>query len=560
MRKDVKKVKVLTIRRLTRNLSKLKSKKGKEELIQKNQRRAQRLLEEIHTIKKLRPDDVTKTALQKEINFEKVCKKPNSTIETRALARLATHPLLKQKISTIKDAVKAFKEARKIAAEQEAKMEETYQHDEPVQTVGIDTDKQCKQKKTKQNQTAKDSKKIEENSLDNPPCKTLLKETDCVTSNEQHEEKILDSHSGLKQASLTIPKAEMKIVEGVPEKPTSITVPKVSAEWKIVEGIPEMPASLTVPKVSAERKIVGGVPGKPASLTVPKVSAERKIVEGVTEKPASLTVPKVSAEQKIVEGVPGKPASLTVPKVSDEWKIVEGVPGNPASLTVPKISTEKKPVVGVPEKQRENKIENKSTLGKKNPVRESGSDSSDIEDSDNEEKEYFDDSTEERFYKQSSGFEDSDSDSEDDFFIGKVRRTKKKKSSKKPPADKVEEEKLPTETTKPAAGVMKSQKGNPAPKSVKLESVFCTSLSNTKQKSSIMTREPKLPPVRNKQAVFPQASKFVKKPQAARNGNCTMKSQGKPEPALHPSWEASRKRKAQSQIAVFQGKKIVFHD
>lgn len=59
---------------------------------------------------------------------------------------------------------------------------------------------------------------------------------------------------------------------------------------------------------------------------------------------------------------------------------------------------------------------------------------------------------------------------------------------------------------------------------------------------------------------FPQAPKFVKKPQAGRNRNSMMKSQGKPEPTLHPSWEASRKRKAQSQIAVFQGKKIVFDD
>ncbi|CAI9538803.1 unnamed protein product [Staurois parvus] len=205
----------------------------------------------------------------------------------------------------------------------------------------------------------------------------------------------------------------------------------------------------------------------------------------------------------------------------------------------------------------ENKIENKSRLVKKTPVRESGSDSSDIEDSDNEDKEYFDDSTEERFYKQSSGFEDSDSDNEDDFFIGKVRRTKKKKSSKKPPADKVEEN-LPAETTTPSAGGMESQKGNPAPKTVKLESVFCTSLSNTKQKSSFVKREPKLPPLRNKKAVFQQAPKLVKKPQAARNS--MVKSQSKPEPALHPSWEASRKRKEQSQIAIFQGKKIVFDD
>ncbi|XP_018426586.1 PREDICTED: serum response factor-binding protein 1 [Nanorana parkeri] len=469
MRKDVKKVKVLTIRKLTRNISKLKSKKGTEELIQKNQRRAQRLLEEIHTIKKLRPDDVTKIALQKEINFEKVCKKPNSTVETRAVARLATHPLLNKKISTIKDAIKAFKEARINAEEQEDKSEETSKPDEPAQIAKTNTKKQCKDK-TKQNRkpeatkpeatkpeatkpeaTKPEATKPEAESLHNLPCKRIHEETDLVACNQRYKEDALGSQNGQ----------------------------------------------------------------KPASLSVPKVSPERKLVEVVPEKPASLTTPKVSAERK--------------------------------------------PGAGVPKKQAlENKIENKSRLGKKTPVNESGSDSSDIEDSDKEDKEYFDDSTEERFYKQSSGFEDSDSDGENDFFIGKVRRTKKRKSSKNSSEDKVEKEKLPTDTTKPSAGGRECQKGNSAPKTAKLESVFCSSLSDTKRKSSFMKRETKLPPVWSKTAVVPQAPKLVKKPQAARNS--AWKSQSKPETALHPSWEASKKRKEQSQIAVFQGKKIVFDD
>ncbi|XP_067424901.1 serum response factor-binding protein 1 [Emydura macquarii macquarii] len=113
MRKEVKKARVLTIRRLTRHIAKLKLKKGSEDVVLKNQRRAERLLEEIHAMKEIKPDQVTKLALGREINFEQVCKKPNSTATDRAMARLATHPLLKTKIADIKAAVKAFKDARR---------------------------------------------------------------------------------------------------------------------------------------------------------------------------------------------------------------------------------------------------------------------------------------------------------------------------------------------------------------------------------------------------------------------------------------------------------------
>ncbi|XP_070598968.1 serum response factor-binding protein 1 [Erythrolamprus reginae] len=116
MRKEVKKIRVLTIRKLTRHIAKLKGKKGTEDEVLKNQRRAQRLLEEIHAMKEIKLDQVTKSALGKEIDFEIISKKPNSTARERAIARLASHPSLKTKITNIKAAVEDFKNARQKPA------------------------------------------------------------------------------------------------------------------------------------------------------------------------------------------------------------------------------------------------------------------------------------------------------------------------------------------------------------------------------------------------------------------------------------------------------------
>uniref|UniRef100_A0A8C6S4V4 Serum response factor-binding protein 1 n=1 Tax=Neogobius melanostomus TaxID=47308 RepID=A0A8C6S4V4_9GOBI len=112
MRKEVKRVRALIIRKLTRHISALKKKKGKDADIERNQRRVARLLEEIHAIKTLVPDKVTKTALQENLIFEQVCKDPESSISDRAIARIATHPQFSKKIDGIKAAVKVFKEER----------------------------------------------------------------------------------------------------------------------------------------------------------------------------------------------------------------------------------------------------------------------------------------------------------------------------------------------------------------------------------------------------------------------------------------------------------------
>lgn len=59
LRKEVKRVRALIIRKLTRQISGLKKKKGKEMEIERNQRRADRLLKEIHAMKALVPDVVS---------------------------------------------------------------------------------------------------------------------------------------------------------------------------------------------------------------------------------------------------------------------------------------------------------------------------------------------------------------------------------------------------------------------------------------------------------------------------------------------------------------------
>uniref|UniRef100_A0A3P9PUQ9 Serum response factor-binding protein 1 n=1 Tax=Poecilia reticulata TaxID=8081 RepID=A0A3P9PUQ9_POERE len=124
MRKEVKRVKALIIRKLTRQIVTLKRKKGKEAEMERNQRRAARLLEEVHSMKKLALDGVTKTALQKDLNFERVCKNPKSTMLERAMARIASHPQFRKKIESIRAAVKDFREERTKARKQEEKNED----------------------------------------------------------------------------------------------------------------------------------------------------------------------------------------------------------------------------------------------------------------------------------------------------------------------------------------------------------------------------------------------------------------------------------------------------
>lgn len=235
---------------------------------------------------------------------------------------------------------------------------------------------------------------------------------------------------------------------------------------------------------------------------------------------------------------------------------------------------------------------------------------SDAVSSDNEAKEYFDDSTEERFRKQSSQSEESD---DDDFFVGKVSKFKKKKKKKQMGVEKEKVNKAPEDTVGSADTLgprdkLQSQldelESRLKCKATALQSVFCSSLTRTKAGRGADPRKGGGPT--EHQGKLRAASRvkgdYLDKQPIKGQGMSTSQSRSKfsqpcpdrghPEShgkeaggrgrgrggtqsgkdqrgggvfshqlPLHPSWEASKKRKEQQgQILAFRGKKIKFDD
>ncbi|XP_020788420.1 serum response factor-binding protein 1 [Boleophthalmus pectinirostris] len=452
MRKEVKRVRALIIRKMTRQIGALKKKKGKDVDIERNQRRAARLLEEIHAIKSLVPDLVTKMALQKKLNFEQVCKDSKSSISDRALARIATHPQFNKKIEEIKAAVKTFKEERSKEGKPGGKM-------------------QKKADKTKKQSPSPNSEK---------------------------ESDVEVNKTG-----------------------TSIT-----SKIDIVEVCYEGPCH-----------------------SFPEGQVELKFHQ--TETQTANTNKKESPVKDIVK-------SKRLNKCEKN------------------INTAK--MLEVPPK----------------PSMEAMEAESDLELSDSE-KEYFDDSTEERFHKQSSG---ESEESDNDFFVGKVNKFKKKKKTKVA-EDKTIENTLENKSNNLQTNKVQSEldelESRLKSKSNSLKSVFCPSLARSKtskgagkvarkfggqdkckdgvgrnkdfSKDTNFQKQFKGKHSDGEKAFGKEQKKFGGRGQAkehirpkdTRGGNM-FPHQASQQP-LHPSWEASKKRKEQQgQILAFQGKKIKFDD
>uniref|UniRef100_UPI0037E90EC3 serum response factor-binding protein 1 n=1 Tax=Semicossyphus pulcher TaxID=241346 RepID=UPI0037E90EC3 len=467
MRREVKRVRALIIRKLTRQIRALKKKKGKDTEIERNQRRAARLLEEIHAMKVISPDLVTKTALHKNLNFIQLCQNPKSTISDRAVTRIATHPQFNKRIEEIKAALKAFKGERSKAGRQEGMVKGHTK----VGNINPDSpDNMRERQSTKEEEITVEQRGIIEN---------------------EEDDSILEVNN-----NATVAKLENKT-----HKPTN------SAE--VLEN-------KNVRRPSIKRSEV------------------KEIIKNTTQaQDAEKTYSLNSAPE-------------VTPKKKDEEE-------------------------------------------------------SDCELLDDEEKEYFDDSTEERFHKQSSQSEVSDDD--DDFFVGKVNKFKKKKQ--KNVEGKREVKADTTDQVQSELDVVESQL---KAKATLFQSVFCSSLSAPKPESAGRRRDRDT--FRSQEvggscpnSGFNKESKFQKQEKGTEcNSESTYKpciSSSHPESrprgfpsfnrrrgrgrvdvikqkvhsyggvfchqaqnqALHPSWEASKKRKEQQgRILAFQGKKIKFDD
>ncbi|XP_036371841.1 serum response factor-binding protein 1 [Megalops cyprinoides] len=508
MRKEVKRARALIIRKLTRQIAKLKKKKGKEAEVEKNQRRAARMLEEIHEMKTLKPDHVTKTALQKNLSFEKVCKNPNSTLSDRALARIATHPQISKKILEIKAAIKAFKDERRKPAE--GKQATKSVKDPEIEAV-------------KSDDTGSDDDD----------------DDDGIEEEEESEDREEEEDEGEEE--------EKEEVNGATKDKQSHTA--------------DDPADRTCSDIKS---------------TAPLQESQEAQVQS-EGKSETLMDQEGSFEAACLP----KTAPITEVKAAQE-------------------RTAKKP----PSQRSVSRVEIKD------PVIVEEKEESDLELSDDEgEKEYFDDSTEERFRKQSSQSEGSDE--EDDFFLGKVRKFKKRKTKPGEDEEKRGSHEGKTAVIKEPTADTETQ-GKQDSNPMKLQSVFCSTLSGSKGtfgKGGKGPREVSKPPrfqnVKRGPDGSQRSSKFQnrggglgKKPMPSRFQNQKKGDphvapwpqdkgpaapKGRPQfekqmdrrggagkvsnpsqqtqQALHPSWEASKRRKEQqAQITAFQGKKIKFDD
>ncbi|KAG7325802.1 hypothetical protein KOW79_010727 [Hemibagrus wyckioides] len=674
MRAEVKRVKVLIIRKLTRQIAVLKKKKGTEADLERNQRRAARLLEEIHVLKALAPDSVTKAALQSDISFEKVCQKKESSLSERATARIATHPEFSKKIQSIKNAVKAFKTERISAERKEKKSRDDEQQeresgldseneegsdddddDEEEEDKASDDDASFQKvqkadeeqlnEPTKQNKdpvTAKESRSetgsvpaevvrmrkevkklrvliirnltqqiaaLKKVKADDPELKGNMECAARLQKEVQVLRTLLPDHVTTRalEGSIDMEKVFQDPESSVLERATA----RIATHARFVKKLQDVKQAIEEEKIKAAK---AGGENKDASEMMKAENSDGEVededeeeeeeeeageddddedeeevagddgddkeeeVKASDEEEEKVKLKETNQTLKVIprSNLGKPPADTKLASAKENPKIVElekavRSPLKPKSSPKPAV----KAVQSLPSKSKEAApqppVKHVSKPDTKKPETRKDTEESDLSDSE-EEKEYFDDSTEERFHKQSSYSEQSD---DDDFFLGKVSKLKKKKSDTAPRPEKTNDSNKPRE---------KEVKETPQ---FKMQSVFCSTLSKSNTSSQKGKHSaPKPPPFPNQKRdekpswVKSQGPGRERRPPGFKNqtpGSGRGEKTGRPafdrkntpankagkhsQQALHPSWEASRKRKEQqAQITAFQGKKIKFDD
>nr|XP_046181478.1 LOW QUALITY PROTEIN: serum response factor-binding protein 1 [Oncorhynchus gorbuscha] len=522
MRKEVKRVRALVIRKLTRQMADLKKKKGKEEDLERNRRRVGRLLEEIHAMKTLKPDPVTKAALHKNLSFEFVCKNPKATISDRAVARIATHPQFSKKIDTIKAAIKAFKDERMSVEKGD-------------------------QKETVRKQPLKVVEVIEQ------PRDSDGGGGGGVEGEEGDEEEMDEEEDGT-------PADEEE--DGTPAESLTVDEPAVLEKQpvdKTVRVTEEDDVSTIENKESAIENTVADP--QPTEMS----EAVKTLLDSST--PFTIEAPQVVPTKNIV-------TMKNTPQKQVVQKLTKDTPATQKTQD--------------PKPQKVTKLQNKDVKNKQDDEEDSDDDheeeESDLESSDDE-KEYFDDSTEERFHKQSSQSDESDND---DFFLGKVNKFKKKSDATTAPpvggegkSSELGKNPLlePLESLKPHQTELDELE---ARLNSKGKSIFCSSLSGSRG-----GRGRGRGAGRGMGRGGGRGGDFKNRGRGGNDGPSrgpgshdggsgrgrgetggNGKAEASPPPlhlspqqALHPSWEASKKRKEQqTAVVAFQGKKIKFDD
>ncbi|KAK9957274.1 hypothetical protein ABG768_011537 [Culter alburnus] len=565
MRKEVKRTRVLIISKMVEQVAGLKKKKGQESEVKESQERAAEILKEIQALRRLKPDQVTMTALQENAEHEEVLQDPQASPLDRAIARIITHSRFINKLQKVKEAIE---EERAKAAKAELK--------------NTDRLNMAESKKEDEEPEEKDEEPEDDDDDDSKEEDEVVEEKLESFSTEIHKSGVVEPTESKDPDAFELPPSKI-ITSSEKSKGDEDKLKNVEATVPNVQSSPEKSSTVSSTKSTPLKNVGKAVEEKLKSFST-EIHKSGVVEPTESKDPDAFDLPP----SKIITTFSENTRGVKVKSQNAEASAPNTQSSSEKSSTLS--STKSTPLKNVGKADKE--IEITSKTQKKQDLPETkkleADEESDLSDDDEEEeeKEYFDDSTEERFHKQSSLSEDSD---DDDFFLGKVSKLKKKKSNQKP--DK-------KATCKPQETTLG-----------KLQSVFCSTLSKStvssqkakygshndgsrpsrfqsqskgpesrmkasKYKGQDVGTDRRMGPFKPNRQTFKVAGQMQAGPSGAGRGRSQFEQyqnqnprgppgnmSNPPQQSLHPSWEASRKRKEQqAQITAFQGKKIRFDD
>lgn len=154
MRKLVKQARVCVIHKLTREAKTLRAKKGTEKQLEKNKKKADKLINEIHFLKKLKNDNITKFGISNKKSLQEILQSKKSKVSTRIMARITEHKLLKNAIIQFRDKYPDYEEHLQSGKNKSAKQNNKF-------------DKQDEKEITVKRETLDDSSEVAENLVEN---------------------------------------------------------------------------------------------------------------------------------------------------------------------------------------------------------------------------------------------------------------------------------------------------------------------------------------------------------------------------------------------------------
>ncbi|XP_043277762.1 serum response factor-binding protein 1-like [Venturia canescens] len=111
MRHAVRKSRVSLVRKLIKEVKLLRARKhGDEKVVEKCQRKAERLAAEIEALKKIKDDDISKFGITLTKNLPEILSDKTAEPHTRVMARLTFHKFLNERIQKFKDKYPAYEE------------------------------------------------------------------------------------------------------------------------------------------------------------------------------------------------------------------------------------------------------------------------------------------------------------------------------------------------------------------------------------------------------------------------------------------------------------------